>query len=165
MQAEYRKLRSAAHADERAQYERLARDPTFRNFLALCISERVASDVGPVEISSSDPETVTLAAHWLRRLSHGRVDYRLQFDEGDDVVEMIRFWSVRLGVGHERIRLQRWFRGRPPVAGGGNPEHGVVTVRSGSADLRIRLHGWINRVHEEGFPEPEQEELFHLQAG
>ena len=95
MQAEYRKLRSAAHADERAQFERLARDPTFRHFLALCISERAASDVGPVEISSADPETwSTLAAHWLRRLSHGRVDYRLQFDEGDDVVEMIRFWTV-----------------------------------------------------------------------
>ena len=43
-----------------------------------------------------------------------------------------------------------------------NPEHGVVTVRSSNADLRIRLHGWMQRVREEGFPEPEQEELFHL---
>jgi hypothetical protein len=79
MQAEYRNLRNAAHAGERAEFERLARDPNFRHFIALCISERAASDVGPVEIRSSDPEVVTLAAHWLRRLSHGRVDYRLQF--------------------------------------------------------------------------------------
>ena len=75
MQAEYRKLRSAAHADERAEFERLSRDPTFRHFLALCISERAASDIGPIEIRSADPEVVTLAAHWLRRLSNGRVDF------------------------------------------------------------------------------------------
>ena len=55
MQAEYRKLRSAAHADERAEFERLSRDPTFRHFLALCISERAASDIGPIEIRIAQP--------------------------------------------------------------------------------------------------------------
>ncbi len=166
MQTEYRNLRNAAHADERAEFERLARDPNFRHFIALCISERAASDVGPVEIRSSDPEVVTLAAHWLRRLSHGRVDYRLQFGEGEDVVEMVRFWTARLGVGQDRIRLQRWFHDRPNAARAGKAEHGVVTVRSSNADLRIRLHGWMTRIREEGFPEVEQEELFTtLQAG
>lgn len=162
MQAEYRKLRSAAHANERDEFERLSRDPTFRHFLALCISERTANDVGPVEIRSADPEVVTLAAHWLRRLSNGRIDYRLQFDEGQDVVEMVRFWTGRLGIGHDRIRLQRWFRGRPVPPRVRIAEHGVMTVRSSNADLRIRLHGWMQRIREEGFPEVPQEELFDL---
>ena len=35
-----------------------------------------------------------------------------------------------------------------------------MTVRSSNADLRIRLHGWMQRIREEGFPEVEQEELF-----
>ncbi len=162
MQAEYRKLRNAAHADERAEFERLSRDPTFRQFLALCMSERSTSDIGPVEIRSADPDAVALAAHWLRRLSNGRIDYRLQFDEGQDVVEMVRFWCERLGVGHERIRLQRWFRGRPLPPRVRNAEHGVMTIRSRSADLRIRLHGWIQRIREEGYPDRPQEELFDL---
>jgi hypothetical protein len=162
MQVEYRKLRSAAHADERDEFERLSQDPTFRHFLALCISERTASDVGPVEIRSADPEVVTLAAHWLRRLSNGRIDYRLQFDEGQDVVEMVRFWTARLGIGHDRIRLQRWFRSRPVPPRVRNAEHGVMTVRSSNADLRIRLHGWMQRIREDGFPEVPQEELFDL---
>ena len=70
--------------------ERLSRDPTFRQFLALCMSERTTSDIGPIEVRSADPDTVALAAHWLRRLSNGRIDYRLQFDEGQDVVELVR---------------------------------------------------------------------------
>ena len=41
-------------------------------------------------------------------------------------------------------------------------EHGVVTVRSSNASLRIRLHGWIQRIREEGYPERPQEELFEL---
>jgi len=162
MQAEYRQLRRAAHAGERAEFERLSRDPTFRHFLALCISERAASDVGPVEIRSADPEVVALAAHWLRRLSSGRVDYRLQFGEGQDVVEMVRFWTIRLGIGHDKIRLQRWFRSRPLPARVRDAEHGVMTVRSSDADIRIRLHGWMQRIREEGFPEAAQEELFDL---
>lgn len=162
MQAEYRKLRSAAHADERAEFERLSRDPTFRHFLALCIAEHTASDIGPIEVRSADPDVVALAAHWLRRLSSGRVDYRLQFDEGQDVVEMVRFWTLRLGIGHDRIRLQRWFRSRPLPAPARDAEHGVMTVRSNSANLRIRLHGWMQRIREEGFPEAAQEELFDL---
>jgi hypothetical protein len=162
MQSEYRKLRSAAHAGERAEFERLSRDPTFRQFLALCMSERTTSDVGPIEIRSGDPDTVALAAHWLRRLSNGRVDYRLQFDEGQDVVEMVRFWCGRLGVPQDRIRLQRWFRSRPRRPLDREAEHGFVTVRSSNAGLRIRLNGWIQRIREEGFPERPQEELFEL---
>jgi len=162
MQSEYRKLRSAAHADERAEFERLSRDPTFRHFLALCISERTGSDIGPIEIRGSDPEVATLAAHWLRRLSNGRVDYRLQFDEDADVVELVRFWTTRLGVSQDRIRLQRWFphhSSRRRRLG----SHGVMTVRSNNAGLRIKLHGWMQRIREEGFPEVEQEELFDVQ--
>jgi hypothetical protein len=41
-------------------------------------------------------------------------------------------------------------------------EHGVMTVRSSNAELRIRLHGWMQRIREEGFPEVAQEELFDL---
>ena len=75
---------------------------------------------------------------------------------------MIRFWTVRLGVGHDRIRLQRWLRSRPVPPPARHAEHGVMTVRSSNADLRIRLHGWMQRIREEGFPEAAQEELFDL---
>jgi hypothetical protein len=75
---------------------------------------------------------------------------------------MVRFWSARLGVGHDRIRLQRWFRSRPLPPRVRHAEYGVMTVRSSNADLRIRLHGWIQRIREEGFPERAQEELFEL---
>ena len=46
----------------------------------------------------------------------------------------------------------------------GKAPHGVITVRSSNADLRIRLHGWMQRIREEGFPDVEQEELFDVQA-
>jgi len=38
----------------------------------------------------------------------------------------------------------------------------VLALASSLADLRIRLHGWMQRIREEGFPEVPQEELFDL---
>lgn len=162
MQMEFMRLRSAARAEHREQFARLARDPSFRHFLALCSRKGVGGDIGLVELQSGDPDEVALTAHWLRRLGRGKVDYRLQIEPGDDVIEMVRFWAIRLGVGHDRIRLHRRFKGRPPVEAHG--EHGLLTVRSNDAELRQRLHGWIEQVKAEGFPEGPQREMFAVGA-
>ncbi len=158
MQIEFMKLRSAAHAQHREQLARLAQDPSFRQFLELCNRKGLGTDIGLVELRGTDADEVALVAHWLRRLGAGRVDYRLQIEPGDDVVEMVRFWAIRLGVGHDRIKLHRRFKGRQPSVGSGS--NGVLTVRSSDAELRQRLYGWIEQVKSEGFPEVRQRELF-----
>lgn len=159
MQMEFMRLRSAAHAEHRVQLERLAQDPSFRQFLDLCDRKGMGADIGLVELRGNDPDQVALTAHWLRRLGRGKVDYRLQIEPGDDLVEMVRFWAIRLGVGHDRIRLHRRFKGRS-VGALGAGTNGVLTVRSNDAELRQRLYGWIEQVKATGFPEGRQRELF-----
>lgn len=129
-----------------AEFERLALDPAFLAFVGLLDDEGTQGIPDTVSISTSDPEDAALAAHWLRRLSGSRVGYMLDVETGDDVVELVRFWSRRLDIGHERLRLRRRrFTDFRPTVFADEP-HGVVTVRSVDPVLRIRLQSWIDKV-------------------
>jgi len=129
-----------------AEFERLALDPAFLDFVGLIDDEGAHEIAGIVSISTGEPTDAALAAHWLRRLSGSRIGYALDVQAGDDVVELVRFWCRRLHVDHERLRLRRRRLGElgmraPPAA-----PHGVVTIRSTDPVLRIRSQAWIDKV-------------------
>lgn len=127
-----------------AEFERLARDRTFLDFVGMYDDAGAHAENGIVSFSSGDDEDVALAAHWIRRLSGSRVSYVLDFEPGQDVIEMVRFWTARLGVSHEQIRLRRIrFRELGPAHFG---PHGVLTVRSTDPVLRIRLQAWMDKA-------------------
>lgn len=128
-----------------AEFERLARDRTFLDFVGMYDDAGAHAESGAVSFSTSDPEDAALAAHWIRRLSGSRVSYALDFEPGQDVVELIRFWAGRLDVDHQQLRLRR-ARFREELRYSGFGDHGVVTVRSSDPILRIRLQAWMDKA-------------------
>ncbi len=130
----------------RAEFERLSRDSTFSEFVHLYEAVGSRANLNLVEFSSSAPGWAALAAHWIRRLSSTRVSYLLEFDEGEDLVELVRFWSRRLDVSHERIRLRRPSQAGEFHRGPGWDRWGVMTVRCADPMLAARLQTWIDHV-------------------
>jgi len=121
---------------------------TFLDFVGMYDEGGAHSDTGMVSFTTGDPVDAALAAHWIRRLSGSRVGYVLDFEDGQDVVELVRFWAGRLDIDHERLRLRRRihrYEGRWVTAGKAAPT-GVVTVRSFDPVLRIRLQAWMDKV-------------------
>jgi len=130
-----------------AEFDRLAGDPTFLDFVGMYDAGGARSDAEAVAYASADPIDAALAAHWIRRLSGSRVGYVLDIDDGHDVVELVRFWASRLDVDHERIRLRRRVtRYEPGRRIAPLPARGLVTVRSFDPILRIRLQAWIDKA-------------------
>ena len=131
-----------------AEFDRLARDTTFLDFVGMYDDFGLRPDDGIVAFSTDDPGDAALAAHWIRRLSGSRVGYALDFEEGEDVIELVRFWTGRLHVDHQRLRLRRRarrFEHRWTAFGTDSPG-GVVTVRSFDPVLAIRLQAWIDKT-------------------
>ncbi len=97
---------------------------------------------------------MALGAHWIRRLSGRRIDFQLQFDADQDLVEIVRFWSRHLAVSHEQIKLSR----RSGRAGDscGSP-YGTLTVRAHDAMLSARLQAWTDEVRSSWTQAPEPE--------
>ena len=148
-----RSQRADAYERGVAEFERLARDPTFRDFVGVHAAQRSGRSRSVVAVSSSDPAVVALCAHWMRRLSGRRLDFQLEFDPDQDLVELVRFWSRHLGVSHERIKLMRR-SGEPGECGA---PHGAVTVRAHDPVLRTRLQAWTDEVRSTWAPSPEPE--------
>ena len=148
-----RQQRADAYERGVAEFDRLAQDPTFRDFVGMYMAQGVRRSRSVVAVGSSDPAVAALGAHWIRRLSGRRVDYQLQFDEGQDLIELVRFWSRHLGVPHQQIKLVRR-SGHPD--GCGSP-HGTLTVRAHDPVLRARLQAWTDEVRSSWAPRPEPE--------
>ena len=129
-----------------AEFERLARDPAFLDFVGLLDAEGSREEWGSVSLSTADPTDGALAAHWIRRLSGSRVSYALDFELGHDVVELVRFWSGRLDVDHEQLRLRRRRFDQVRLRAVAESSVGVVTIRSTDPVLRIRLQAWTDKA-------------------
>jgi hypothetical protein len=68
MQAKYRRLREAAYEEGRANFDELARDPSFRDFVCLYLAEGYKRNRNVVSVCNSDPTVVVLCNRWIRRL-------------------------------------------------------------------------------------------------
>lgn len=130
-----------------AEFDRLACDMSFLDFVGMYDAGGARSDDEAVAYATADPIDAALAAHWIRRLSGSRVGYVLDVDDGHDLVELVRFWAIRLHVDPERIRLRRrvsrYEPGRRPAP---LPARGLITVRSFDPVLRIRMQAWMDKA-------------------
>lgn len=132
-----------------AEFDRLAHDATFLDFVGMYDAGGAHRERGAVSFSTSEPDHAALAAHWMRRMSGSRVGYLLDFEEGQDVVELVRFWARRLGVDHERLRLCRRSFGELLALRSGPSDYGEITIRAADPVLRIRLQVWMDKVRAE----------------
>ncbi len=154
MQARCRLRRAAAYALGRLELERLARDPTFRDFVCLYIAEGYKRNRNRVSVANSDPAVVVLCTSWIRRFARNPVGFSVQYHADQDLRELMEFWGSQLGVAPEAIRLQRKSNSGQLAGRNWRSRYGVLTVHAGDTALRARLQGWIDCLQEQWLDSP-----------
>ncbi|HYH59550.1 MAG TPA: hypothetical protein VD790_10070 [Thermoleophilaceae bacterium] len=148
MQAKYRRLREAAYEQGREEFEQLAADPTFRDFVALYLAEGSKRNRNTIAICNSDPAVLCVALAWLERLTGATFGYAIQHHADQDVEELRRFWADVLRIEPEFIRLQRKSNSNQLKKRTWRSRHGVMTVRCHDTLLRARLEAWMDCLRE-----------------
>jgi excisionase family DNA binding protein len=149
MQRKYRLLREAAYEQGMREYEGLAADPTFRDFVCLYIAEGYKGDRNSVAICNSDPAVMQLATRWILALSNKTPEFLIQYHADQDLDELCEFWGGTLGVELSRIKLQRKSNSSQLKGRTWRSKHGVLQVRMGDTSFRARLQAWIDHVRAE----------------
>ena len=154
MRAKCRLRRAASYALGRLEFARLARDPTFRDFVCLYIAEGYKRNRNKVSVANSDPAVVVLCTRWVRRFARNPVTFSVQYHADQNLSELTQFWASRVGVAPEQIRLQR--KSNSGQLGGRHwrSRYGVLTVYAGDTALRARLQGWIDCLQEQWLDSP-----------
>lgn len=148
MQRKYRLLREQAYSEGLAEFDGLAADPTFRDFVCLYLAEGYKRNRNAVSICNSDPAVMQIATRWVRRASAKEPEFMLQYHADQDPDELRRFWSDALAI-EATIRLQRKSNSNQMAGRIWRSRHGVFTVRVGDTRLRARLEAWMDRLRSE----------------
>jgi hypothetical protein len=146
MQRKYRRLREAAYREGQESFGELARDPTFRDFVALYIAEGSKRDRNRVTICNSDPAVMMVATRWLSRLSDRRLNYSIQYHADQDLDALRRYWGETLAIDGGGIRFKRKSNSNQLTGRMWRSAHGVLTVHVQDTLLRARLQAWMDRM-------------------
>jgi hypothetical protein len=149
MQRKYRLLREAAYAQGMREYEELAVDPTFRDFVCLYIAEGYKRNRNEVSICNSDPAVMRIATLWLSRLTEARLRFLLQYHADQDLDELRKFWGGTLDVEPDTIKLQRKSNSNQLAGRQWRSRHGVIAVRVPDTLLRARLQARMDCLRAE----------------
>ena len=144
MQRKYRLLREEAYARGAKEFEQLALDPTFRDFVCLYIAEGYKRDRNIASLANSDPAVAKLATSWMRRLSDRPLTFHIQYHADQDLGELREFWAGALATDAASIRLQRKSNSNQLTVRIWRSRHGVITVRVCETALRARLAAWMD---------------------
>jgi transposase-like protein len=147
--ARHQKLRDDAYARGIEEWEELALQPTFREFVALYIAEGYKRNRNVVSIANSDDRIVALAVSWFRRLGRGKLDFSIQYHADQDLGELREFWGRALGIDGAVIRMQRKSNSNQLAGRTWRSAHGVMTVAAYETLLRSRLQAWIDLIRQE----------------
>jgi transcriptional regulator with XRE-family HTH domain len=142
----YRLLREASYREGLESFDELARDPTFRDFVALYIAEGDKRDRNRAMICNSDPAVLELATRWIRHLTTKPPVFSIQYHADQDPGELCRFWSEALGVEPATIRLQRKSNSGQLTGRVWRSRHGVLAVWVGDTLFRARLQAWMDQL-------------------
>jgi hypothetical protein len=149
MQRKYRLLREVSYKEGLEEYERLAADPTFRDFVGLYIAEGYKRDRNIVSIGNSDPAIVKLATRWMCRLSEKPLVFWIQYHADQDLDKLREFWAGELVVEPNSIRMQRKSNSNQLTGRTWRSRYGVLTVRICETRLRARLQAWMDHLRAE----------------
>jgi hypothetical protein len=145
MQAKYQRLREEAYALGAAEFETLAADPTFRDFVVLYIAEGGKRNRNRVQICNSDPRVVTLSARWMATLTTKPLTYSIQYHADQDLrpvscplLDLRCITIVAPSIPRSRPHCDR-------SSSTWRSELGVLTVTLHDTALRSRLQAW--RLH------------------
>jgi transposase-like protein len=143
-----RRSRKAVYEEALGSYDDLAAQPTFRDFLCVCLAQRCECDQHRIAVVNADPAVVRLAARWIRRLADQAPIFAIEYPADQDLNARRRFWSEIVGTEARAIQVQRGSeRSRPAGRSPGSP-HGALTVTVDDSLLRARLDAWMHRTRE-----------------
>jgi excisionase family DNA binding protein len=146
MQRKYRLLREEAYKQGLEEYEALAADPTFRDFVCLYIAEGYKRRRHTVQICNSDPAVMRVATGWIRRLTEKRLSFSIQYHADQDLAELCEFWGGVLGTDPKAIRMQRKSNSGELNRRTWRSRHGVIAVAVYDTLFRARLQAWMDRL-------------------
>jgi hypothetical protein len=150
----YRLVREVAYAEGNAEFDLLARDPSFRDFVCLYIAEGYKRNRNRVSVANSDPSVVLVCTRWIRRFARNPVTFSLQYHADQDLREITDFWGAQVGVPPGTIRLQRKSNSGRLGGRSWRSKHGVLTVTAEDTAFRARLQGWIECLQQQWLDSP-----------
>jgi hypothetical protein len=149
MRKSYAIRRAAAYLQGRVEFQDLATEATFRDFLCLYMGEGYKRCRNTVAVSNSDPGIIVLCAYWLRRFSRNPVRYSVQYHADQDLGRLRDFWAITLGVQPQEIRLQRKSNSGQLSGRTWRSKHGVLNVYACDTLLRARLEAWMHSLRDQ----------------
>ena len=145
----YRLLREEAYREGVEEYDALAVDPTFRDFVCLYIAEGYKRDRNIVALCNSDPAVMKLGLGWVLHLSDKSPTFWIQYHADQDRDGLCDFWGETLGVDPADIRVQRKSNSNQLKGRVWRSRHGVLTVRVCETLFRARMQAWMDRIRAE----------------
>ena len=149
MQRKYRVLREDAYRRGEREYETLAEDPTFRDFVCLYIAEGYKRRRHVVSICNSDPAVMQLANRWMGRLTDRLLRLSINHHADQDPQELQEFWGARLSVDPRAILLKHKSNSNQLAGRLYRSRHGVLTIYVHDTLFRARVEAWMDRLRAE----------------
>lgn len=164
MQAKFTRVRDEAYMLGQVEYDSLANEATFLDFVAIYIGEGYKRSRNTVSVANSDPRVIRLADHWIKRFATHRVSYQCQHHADQDPEQLSRYWAFALGAEPDSITMFRKSNSGELAGRTWRCRHGVVAVNCYETRLRARVQGWMDRmqrgwVWESDIPELRQTSL------
>ena len=139
-------LREAAYREGWREFDDLMLQPGFRDFLCMYVGEGYKRSRNTVSIANSDPVVMSLADHWLRRLSGKVPRYEFQHHADQDAEYLKRFWGFRLGFDPKLAKAFPKTNSGQLKGRTWRSKWGVLTIAVHDTYLRARLQAWIDRL-------------------
>jgi hypothetical protein len=155
LRARHAALRAAAQVQGCLEFDTLAADPTFRDFVCLYIAEGSKRNRNRVSVGNSDPAVIAVCTRWIRRFARNPVTFSIQYHADQDLREITKFWGAQVGAAPEAIRLQRKSNSGQLAGRSWRSRYGVLTVTAEDTLLRARLQGWIDCLRKQWLDSPD----------
>jgi hypothetical protein len=107
MRRKYRLLREEAYREGEREFDLLAEEPTFRDFVCLYIAEGSKRNRNRVALCNSDVAVIHVATSWMRRMTDKPLKFAIQHHADRDLHELGRFWAGELDIEPSAIGLLR----------------------------------------------------------
>ena len=146
VERKYRLLRDQAYEQGVREFDLLAADPTFRDFVCMYIGEGYKRNRNVVSIANSAPAVAQLSIRWMRCLTSRPVSCAVQYHADQDPESLRQFWGSTLDVDPASIRLQRKSNTGQLASRTWRSKYGVISVTSNDTYFRARLQAWIDRL-------------------
>ncbi len=142
--ARYARRRELAYNTGLHSFHALARDPTFRDFINLYITEGYRRTRNQVTIANSDPALIEIAHHWMRLLSSRKLEYAIHYHADQELKLLKEFWASRLGIDPTVIRVQAKSNSNQLTGRIWRSRFGVFHLRTNDTYFRSRLEAWMD---------------------